>query len=159
VQLKRSVQFHYLQCTWLIAFMAPLQMPAIRTNDSTSDTTSSQTNARRSARIRNRKPYQSPSSDEFETEIIFQRHGRRRGGNSVTLNSQTTSRLESVSAITFRNSSCGITCTGPIIISGVHLRPTVAFDTFWRFAAERKAIDDRRRAGKPAPYVIHVFVT
>jgi len=140
-------------------------MPAIRTNDSTSDdedTTYSQTNARRSARIRNSKPYRSLSSDEFETEIVFQRHGRRRGGNSVTLNSQTTSRLssdESVSAITFRNSSRGITFTGPIIISGVHLRPTVAFDTFWRFAAERKAIDDRRRTGEPAPYVIHVFVT
>lgn len=134
-------------------------MPAIRTNDSTSDQeniTYSQTNARRSARIRNSKPYQFPSSDEFETESVFQRHGRRRprGGNSVTLDSQTTSRLssdESVSAITFRNSSRGITFTGPIIISGVDLRPTVAFDTFWLFAAERKAIDDRRRAGEPAP--------
>ena len=39
----------------------------------------------------------------------------------------------------------------PITINGVLLRPTVAFDTFWRFAAERKAIDDRRRAGEPAP--------
>lgn len=39
----------------------------------------------------------------------------------------------------------------PIAISGILLRPTVAFDTFWRFAAERKAIDDRRRAGEPAP--------
>jgi hypothetical protein len=132
-------------------------MPAIRTNDSTSDqenTTYNQTNARRSARIRNSKLYHFSSSDESETESVFQRHGRRRGGNSVTLNSQTTSRLssdESVSAITLRNSSCGKTFTGPIKISGVHLRPTVAFDTFWRFAAERKAIDDRRRAGEPAP--------
>ena len=39
----------------------------------------------------------------------------------------------------------------PIVISGILLRPTVAFDTFWRFAAERKAIDDRRRAGEPKP--------
>lgn len=39
----------------------------------------------------------------------------------------------------------------PIAISGILLRPTVAFDTFWRFAAERKAIYDRRRAGEPAP--------
>ena len=39
----------------------------------------------------------------------------------------------------------------PIIISGVTLNPTIAFDTFWRFAAERKSLDDRRRAGKPSP--------
>ncbi|KAF8154014.1 hypothetical protein B0H34DRAFT_676883 [Crassisporium funariophilum] len=39
-----------------------------------------------------------------------------------------------------------------IVVSGVELRPTIAFDTFWRFAAERKAIDDRRRAGEPAPW-------
>jgi hypothetical protein len=39
----------------------------------------------------------------------------------------------------------------PIAINGILLRPTVAFDTFWRFAAERKAIDDRRRAGESAP--------
>ena len=38
-----------------------------------------------------------------------------------------------------------------ITIKGVQLQPTVAFDTFWRFAAERKAIDDRRRSGMPAP--------
>jgi len=40
---------------------------------------------------------------------------------------------------------------GPITILDVDLRPTVAFDTFWRFAAERQAIDDKRRAGEPAP--------
>jgi hypothetical protein len=39
----------------------------------------------------------------------------------------------------------------PIAISGVHLNPTIVFDTFWRFAAERKAIDDRRRRGLPSP--------
>jgi len=38
-----------------------------------------------------------------------------------------------------------------IALKGVQLRPTVVFDTFWRFAAERKAIDDRRRAGLPQP--------
>lgn len=41
--------------------------------------------------------------------------------------------------------------TEPITVCGVELRPTVAFDTFWRFAAERKAIDDKRRAGMPPP--------
>ncbi|KAF8902412.1 hypothetical protein CPB84DRAFT_1846344 [Gymnopilus junonius] len=40
----------------------------------------------------------------------------------------------------------------PIIVSGVELHPTVAFDTFWQFAAERKAIDDKRRAGLPPPW-------
>ncbi|KAG6856849.1 hypothetical protein H0H87_012907 [Tephrocybe sp. NHM501043] len=39
-----------------------------------------------------------------------------------------------------------------IIIKGVPLKPTVVFDTFWKFAAERKAIDDRRRAGLPQPW-------
>lgn len=42
-----------------------------------------------------------------------------------------------------------------ITICGRTLHPTVAFDTLWRFAAERKAIDDRRRSGAPAPYVIN----
>jgi hypothetical protein len=39
----------------------------------------------------------------------------------------------------------------PIDIYGVMLNPTAVFDTFWRFAAERKAIDDRRRAGESRP--------
>ncbi|KAG9317545.1 hypothetical protein JVU11DRAFT_1751 [Chiua virens] len=30
--------------------------------------------------------------------------------------------------------------------------PTPAFDTFWRLAAERHAIDEKRRAGLPAPW-------
>lgn len=38
-----------------------------------------------------------------------------------------------------------------ITIMGQLLKPTVAFDTFWRFAAERNAIDDRRRSGQSAP--------
>ena len=36
-----------------------------------------------------------------------------------------------------------------IALKGISLQPTVVFDTFWRFAAERKAVDDRRRAGLP----------
>ncbi|GLB44616.1 putative chromo (CHRromatin Organisation MOdifier) domain containing protein [Lyophyllum shimeji] len=40
----------------------------------------------------------------------------------------------------------------PITIKGITLQPTVVFDTFWQFAAERKAIDDRRRAGMPQPW-------
>jgi hypothetical protein len=49
------------------------------------------------------------------------------------------------------NNATEATAPEPIAISGILLRPTVAFDTFWRFAAERKAIYDRRRAGEPAP--------
>ncbi|KAL0579381.1 hypothetical protein V5O48_002606 [Marasmius crinis-equi] len=39
-----------------------------------------------------------------------------------------------------------------IIINGIELKPTVVFDTFWRWCAERKAMDDRRRAGEPHPW-------
>lgn len=38
-----------------------------------------------------------------------------------------------------------------ITIRKQDLRPTVAFDTLWRWCAERKAIDDKRRSGKSAP--------
>ena len=54
-------------------------------------------------------------------------------------------------SVTRRGTANNATAPEPIAISGILLRPTVAFDTFWRFAAERKAIDDRRRAGEPAP--------
>ncbi|KAF8622612.1 hypothetical protein AX15_006869 [Amanita polypyramis BW_CC] len=37
-------------------------------------------------------------------------------------------------------------------VKGKTLRPTEVFDTFWYFAAERKAIDDRRRSGAPSPW-------
>ncbi|KAJ7279035.1 hypothetical protein C8J57DRAFT_1305341 [Mycena rebaudengoi] len=40
----------------------------------------------------------------------------------------------------------------PIKISGQNLQPTVVFDTLWKWLAERKAIDDRRRQGVPAPW-------
>ncbi|KAK1215356.1 hypothetical protein PQX77_022040 [Marasmius sp. AFHP31] len=39
-----------------------------------------------------------------------------------------------------------------ICIDGIELRPTVVFDTFWRWCAERKAMDDRRRAGQAFPW-------
>ncbi|KIK56165.1 hypothetical protein GYMLUDRAFT_248138 [Collybiopsis luxurians FD-317 M1] len=40
----------------------------------------------------------------------------------------------------------------PIIVCGHQLRPTVVWNTFWRWCYERKAIDDRRRAGQPFPW-------
>jgi len=39
-----------------------------------------------------------------------------------------------------------------ISLKGVRLQPTIVFDTFWRFAAERKAIDARRRSGMAQPW-------
>ncbi|KAJ7658732.1 hypothetical protein DFH06DRAFT_1472746, partial [Mycena polygramma] len=39
-----------------------------------------------------------------------------------------------------------------IVIRGQQLEPTVVFDTMWRWILERKLIDDRRRAGMPAPW-------
>ncbi|KAJ7223083.1 hypothetical protein GGX14DRAFT_540155 [Mycena pura] len=38
-----------------------------------------------------------------------------------------------------------------IVIRGHELKHTVVFDTLWRWLAERKAMDDRRRQGVPAP--------
>ncbi|TFK37613.1 hypothetical protein BDQ12DRAFT_632192 [Crucibulum laeve] len=37
-------------------------------------------------------------------------------------------------------------------ICGQQFRPTVVFDTFWKFAAERHNIYNKRRAGEPAPW-------
>ncbi|KAK7035360.1 hypothetical protein VNI00_011891 [Paramarasmius palmivorus] len=39
-----------------------------------------------------------------------------------------------------------------VTVAGFKLHPTIAFDTFWYWCAERKAIDDRRRAGEPYPW-------
>jgi hypothetical protein len=38
-------------------------------------------------------------------------------------------------------------------IAGKTYKATVAFDTFWRLAAERNAITERRMKGDPQPYV------
>jgi hypothetical protein len=38
-----------------------------------------------------------------------------------------------------------------ITIRGQKLVPSVVFDTFWHFASERKAMDDKRRAGLAEP--------
>ncbi|KAJ7482273.1 hypothetical protein B0H11DRAFT_1915196 [Mycena galericulata] len=39
----------------------------------------------------------------------------------------------------------------PIVVRGHVLQPTVVFDTLWKWLVERKRIDDKRRAGMPAP--------
>ncbi|KAJ7058142.1 hypothetical protein C8F01DRAFT_308884 [Mycena amicta] len=39
-----------------------------------------------------------------------------------------------------------------ITVNGQELQPTVVFDTLWRWLAERKHLDDKRRKGMPAPW-------
>lgn len=40
-----------------------------------------------------------------------------------------------------------------VTVRGRTFEPTPVFDTFWRFAAERHAITEKRLEGLPAPYV------
>jgi hypothetical protein len=40
-----------------------------------------------------------------------------------------------------------------VTVRGLTFEPTPVFDTFWRFAAERHAITEKRFKGLPAPYV------
>ncbi len=40
----------------------------------------------------------------------------------------------------------------PIVVAGRHLDPTPVFDTYWRFAAERQSMYDKRVAGLPGPW-------
>lgn len=68
--------------------------------------------------------------------------------SSHRLNNSKTTELSSKSLVPVSS-----TLPSTITVNGKQLKPTVAFDTFWRFAAERKNIDDRRRAGQSAPYV------
>lgn len=122
-------------------------MPAIRTKPS-------EDNASRKKSVLHRKPIKVSYACDFSSESEEQ---------YVDLDTD----LDVASRLEFNESSSGVFTGSPsvtgatndateapalqsIVISGVLLRPTVAFDTFWRFAAERKAIYDRRRAGKPA---------
>jgi hypothetical protein len=121
-------------------------MPAIRTDDSDSGSDSEHSTylPPKSSRPSGR-PYPSKSNSHAY-------RARRRSQTEVT-------ELSSVSSISSSGSSqltpehprAQSNLVEPITICGVRLHPTVAFDTFWHFAAERKAIDDRRRAGEPAP--------
>jgi hypothetical protein len=44
-----------------------------------------------------------------------------------------------------------------ITIRGQKLQPTPVLDTLYHWLTERKAIDDRRRAGVPTPYVLILY--
>lgn len=82
----------------------------------------------------------SDSEDCLDLDADFEVASRSESNNDGSVNRRGTADIATEA-----------TAAKPIAISGILLRPTVAFDTFWRFAAERKAIYDRRRAGEPAP--------
>jgi len=118
--------------------LSATRMPAIRTDDSeyndSSDTPSKAWKRRKTIdHVSQAHRRQSQSQTE---ECIISSEGAIISSDSIQLTSVHTPQSKFV---------------GPITVLGVTLRPTVAFDTFWRFAAERQAIDDRRRAGEPAP--------
>ena len=92
-----------------------------------------------------RRPY--PFSISASDDDGFLPHKRRRQSENGGTGDDTASSTGAVQ-LALKSSKSFV---ASIKICGVRLRPTVAFDTFWRFAAERKAIDDRRRAGEPAP--------
>jgi len=130
-------------------------MPPIRTNNNTppsNDRTYPTANSRQEPkRSWPGKPHS--SFPPFTATLVPTCSGRVSTGNSretsptvfsEPLNAGSSSELKTKQSLT------GVTAD-PIIVSGITLRPTIAFDTFWVVAAERKAVDDRRRAGEPAP--------
>ncbi|MFF2129882.1 nucleotide kinase domain-containing protein [Streptomyces olivochromogenes] len=46
-----------------------------------------------------------------------------------------------------------------VSVAGRVLRPTVVFDTYWRFAAERQAVYEKRLAGGPGPWTDDAILT
>lgn len=112
-------------------------MPAIRTKPS--EDSASHKKHRKSIKVS--YTYVSSDSEEcVDLEADFEVASRSESDNGG-----------SVARRGAANNATEATAPESIAISGILLRPTVAFDTFWRFAAERKAIYDRRRAGEPAP--------
>ncbi|KAF8970599.1 hypothetical protein BDZ97DRAFT_52967 [Flammula alnicola] len=142
-------------------------MPAIRTKDAGSasdDDTYLPTRQSRYSRQKRNRPenrrasFPSPVTDEDALGSLRTRSGRLSLPNSRLSPSSTSSTLVSEASsggsteVAKKTSSTKVALPEPITICGITLRPTIAFDTFWRVAAERKAIDDRRRAGQPAPW-------
>lgn len=133
-------------------------MPAVRTNDVTDSEVVPSCNSekpyRRSTRRKYSSPYESPSdSDKIvitSGDARLKRHREKsiESGCAVLEISSTSEEEESFNLAPELPSNAKFT---EITICGVQLRPTVAFDTFWRFAAERKSIDDKRRVGEPSP--------
>jgi hypothetical protein len=125
-------------------------MPPIRTNDDTppSDGGNYCTADSRQGRSQPGKPYLS-----FTAALTPTCSGRGSTGSSRETSPTVfsgPSEASSSSESKTKKSWAGVTAD-PIIVSGITLHPTLAFDTFWKVAAERKAVDDRRRAGEPAP--------
>ena len=94
-----------------------------------------------------------PAIRRKPSEDNASRRGRKPIKTDLDVASRSESNDESLSGVStpVRGVASDLAEAKPIAINGILLRPTIAFDTFWRFAAERKAIYDRRRAGEPAP--------
>ena len=122
-------------------------MPAIRRKPS--EDIASYKRPRKSIKVSYAYDVSSESSSESEEERVDLEH-LDVASRSESNNDRST-KYVSVKRRGAANNATEATAPEPIAISGILLRPTVAFDTFWRFAAERKAIYDRRRAGEPAP--------
>lgn len=123
-------------------------MPPIRTNTPLSDdNTDVSTNAHQESKwSRFGSPY--PSSGAIYTRTHSGRESNSREASSTVFSEP--SKTISSSKKKAAKSRTGVPANS-IIVSGIPLRPTIAFDTFWIVAAERKAIDDKRRAGDPTP--------
>lgn len=125
-------------------------MTSIRTEDpflEREDSSYAPSETRRLSARSKTRPY--PFSSSNYDDDVFLPHKRQRHSENGESSDNTVSSTGSVQLALIPSSKSIF--VGPMTICGVRLRPTVAFDTFWRFAAERKAIDDRRRAGEPAP--------
>jgi len=133
-------------------------MPAVRTNNDSEvvpSCNSEKPYRRRSTRRKYSGPYLLPSQSSDSDEMVAttgDAHRRR----EKSLESEFS--VIEISSTSEEEEPVGLAPEPPsdakfkgITICGVQLRPTVAFDTFWRFAAERKSIDDKRRAGEPSP--------
>jgi len=135
-------------------------MPAIRTVQTKEGTShTSRTAPRQSTRPRNRVPSYAVAFPSLDVSDAVSANERPHSGRATTLHSLRRRSSDTMSSTTISGSNLPSlerdtspeSWNGRIEIDGVELRTTVAFDTFWRFAAERKAMDDKRRAGLPAP--------
>jgi hypothetical protein len=143
-----SFTFYAHSHSHVVQFQSP--MPAVRADDSGPECGGSSCipNKRRSSLRKAAQPYPTPNSD-IDDPVSHTRQSQSQTEESIISLEGT---IVSSDPVQFTSEhSPQSMFVGPITISGVILRPTVAFDTFWRFAAERKALDDKRRAGEPAP--------
>ncbi|KAF9477996.1 hypothetical protein BDN70DRAFT_836922 [Pholiota conissans] len=122
-------------------------MPAIRTNDDQLETQDRRSlPSRRTTRAH--KPWNKNEMLAARPSPSKTRRDSSETSSTLTSLPSTEESIDDAVDVDFAQDAS----SGSITICGIELRPSIAFDTFWRFSAERKAIDDRRRAGLPAPW-------